>query len=503
MGNLALFFQAMSDLMCVEGILILVLGVIVGIFFGAVPGLSAFMAVALFVPVTYGLETAQAFRLLVALYVGGISGGLIASIMLNIPGSPASIATCFDGSPMAKKGLADKALGAGVFFSFVGSLISFAFLIFLAPTLAKFSLKFSSYEYFAVVFFAMTMIIVMSSGNMIKGLFSGVLGLICATVGAAPVTTTPRYTFGTLGLYNGFTLIVVLLGVFALKEVLTCAEEVKKMEKTAKIPTPKIKGFGITSEEMWNQKWNAIRSGLIGTGIGILPGIGASTAGLVSYVTARRFSKCPEKFGTGIIDGVVASETANNAVIGGALIPLMALGIPGDGIIAMILGAFMIHGLTPGPLLFATSSNIVYGIFAACVVSVVIMLVAELGGMRIFIRLLDVPKHILMPLIIVMCVIGAFAANNVIYDVYILLFFAVMGYFLAKAKLPVGSFVLAFILGKYMEEYLLKSLMYSTEIKAFYTRPICAFFLVAAILFTIFSCVKEYREWANKKTMTE
>lgn len=499
MESLANLGQALLALMSPVGLGILFLGCAVGIFFGAVPGLSAFMAVALFVPVTYGMEAAQGFRLLVGLYVGGTTGGLIAAILLNIPGTPSSIATCFDGSPMAKKGQAGRAIGIGVLASTIGGLISYMIMVFLAPTLAEFSLKFSPYEYFSVTLFALMMVLVMASGNMMRGLLATFLGLMLATVGRAPVTTTKRYTFGMKTLANGFPLIVVLLGVFAIKEVLATAEEVRKSQNIQKMEFEKCKGFGISFKEVWQNKWSFLRSSLIGTGIGILPGVGASVAGMVSYVTAKRVSKHPEEFGTGCAEVVIASEASNNAVVGGAFIPLLALGIPGDSITAMILGAFMIHGLTPGPLLFTTSGDIVYSIFAACIVATIMVAFIELGGVRLFVKLMDVPKHILMPLILVMCVIGAMAANNSIYDVYCLLIFGAVGYFLYKFHLPIGCFVLAYILGGYMEDYLLKALMYTTSVKPFFERPISCVFLVITALFLIYSVFREIRA-GKKKT---
>lgn len=492
--------QAMISLMTPLGLGILFIGCVVGIFFGAVPGLSAFMAVALFVPVTYGLEAAQGFRLLVGLYVGGTTGGLIAAILLNIPGTPSSIATCFDGSPLAKKGQAGRAIGIGVLASTIGGLISYTIMTFMAPSLARFSLKFSAYEFFAVTVFALTMVLVMASGNMLKGLLATFIGLMLATVGRAPVTTTERYTFGTRLLSNGFALIVVLLGVFAIKEVLATAEEVRKKEHIEKVEFERVKGFGLSVKEAWSMKWEFLRSALIGTGIGILPGVGASVAGMVSYVAAKRCSKHPEEFGHGCIDGIVASETSNNAVVGGAFIPLLALGIPGDSITAMILGAFMIHGLNPGPLLFTTSGNLVYGIFAACIVATIMVAFIELGGVRLFVKLMDVPKHILMPVILVMCVIGAMASNNSIFDVYCLLIFGVIGYFLYKFNLPVGCFVLAYILGGYMEDYLIKALMYTTSIVPFFTRPISCVFLITALAFLTYSIVREVKLYKRKSS---
>lgn len=484
--------QAVVGLMNPVSIVLLFAGVAVGIVFGSIPGLSGAMAVALFLPVTFAMESADAFTLLVALYIGGISGGLISAILLNIPGTSSSIATCFDGAPMAKKGEAAKALGTGVVFSFIGGLFSFLVLIFVAPFLAKITLKFSAVEYFGVCIFALTMIVALAGNNMLKGLLAGCLGLTLSLVGMAPIDGAKRFTFGIDELSSGFDVLPTLVGIFAVTEVLAYAEQVIKSGRTEMIrQNLKIRGFGFTKAEFWEQKWNALRSSVIGTGIGILPGIGGSVAGIMSYIAAKKSSKHPEKFGTGIMDGVVATETANNAVIGGALIPLLTLGIPGDGVTAMLLGAFMIHGLTPGPLLFTNAAPLVYSIFAACIIANVVMLILELFGMRIFVRLLSIPKYILLPAVLILCTVGAFAANNRIFDAKSILFFGVLGYLMAKVKLPVAPFILSFILGDLVETNLRRGLQFTGgSFWAFFKSPIAAVFMLIAIAFIAWTTVK-------------
>lgn len=484
--------QALVGLMNPVSIVLLFAGVAVGIVFGSIPGLSGAMAVALFLPVTFAMESADAFTLLVALYIGGISGGLISAILLNIPGTSSSIATCFDGAPMAKKGEAAKALGTGVVFSFIGGLFSFLVLIFVAPFLAKITLKFSAVEYFGVCIFALTMIVALAGNNMLKGLLAGCLGLTLSLVGMAPIDGAKRFTFGIDELSSGFDVLPTLVGIFAVTEVLAYAEQVIKSGRTEMIrQNLKIRGFGFTKAEFWEQKWNALRSSVIGTGIGILPGIGGSVAGIMSYIAAKKSSKHPEKFGTGIMDGVVATETANNAVIGGALIPLLTLGIPGDGVTAMLLGAFMIHGLTPGPLLFTNAAPLVYSIFAACIIANVVMLILELFGMRIFVRLLSIPKYILLPAVLILCTVGAFAANNRIFDAKSILFFGVLGYLMAKVKLPVAPFILSFILGDLVETNLRRGLQFTGgSFWAFFKSPIAAVFMLIAIAFIAWTTVK-------------
>lgn len=503
MNTLSLLGSALAGLANPMSVMLLFAGVAVGIVFGSIPGLSASMAVALFLPVTFAMSSENAFTLLVALYIGGISGGLISAILLNIPGTSSSIATCWDGSPMAKKGQAAKALGTGVVFSALGSFFSFAILIFVAPSLAKVTLKFSAVEYFGVCIFALSMIVALAGDNMVKGLLSGFLGLAVSVIGMAPIDGTKRYTFGIQELSSGFDILPTLIGIFAVTEVLGYAETVIKTSRTTMIKQDfKIKGFGFTKEEFWAQKWNALRSALIGTGIGILPGIGGSVAGIMAYITAKKTSKYPEKFGTGIMDGVVATETANNAVIGGALIPLLTLGIPGDGVTAMLLGAFMIHGLTPGPLLFTTEADLVYSIFAACIVATVVMLVLELFGMRIFVRLLSIPKYILLPCVLILCSIGAFAGNNRVFDIKAILIFGVVGYLMSKTKLPVAPFILSFILGDLLETNLRRGLQFTGgSFWGFFQSPIAAVFMIIAVVFVAYTFFRNYLNTKKKKSV--
>ncbi|MEG1720069.1 MAG: tripartite tricarboxylate transporter permease, partial [Pseudoflavonifractor sp.] len=312
-------FASIANVQC---LLLIFGGVVLGIIFGAIPGLSATMAIALCLPMTYGMAPISGMSLLIGLYIGAISGGLVSAILLHIPGTPSSVATCFDGHPLAARGEAGKALGVGIFASFIGTCMGILALMFIAPTLAQVALKFGSYEYFAVGLFSITMMCALVKGSIVKGLVSGILGLVLAMVGAAPIDGLPRLTFGVHALDGGFDILPVLIGLFAISEVISTAMK-KGATEEAVIQNFKIKGLGFTVKEGISQIWNAIRSGLIGIAIGILPGIGGGTSNILSYTVAKNSDKHPERFGTGVIDGIVASETANNASIGGALIPLM------------------------------------------------------------------------------------------------------------------------------------------------------------------------------------
>ena len=385
-------------------------GTLVGILFGCIPGLTATMAIAMFLPMTYGMAATEGQATLMALYIGGISGGLISAILLNIPGTPASMATWLDGTPLARKGQAGKALGVGIVFSFMGTILSLLALVGISPALANIAIKFGPWEYFSITVFSLTLIITLSEENLVKGLITGIIGLMLATVGLAPIDSVSRYTFGSNALNGGFDILTVLVGVFAISEILLAAENSHKpsaSQKATVITDFNIKGFGFSLKEFFSQIPNCIRSALIGIGLGILPGIGSGTSNMLSYTIAKNQSKHPEKFGTGIIDGVVASETANNATVGGPIIPLLTLGIPGDSTSALLLGALIMKGVQPGPLIFREHGEVVYAIYAAVALSSLFMLFIMFFGMKGFVKILKVPQPLLLPRVFVLCMVGA------------------------------------------------------------------------------------------------
>nr|MCR5289215.1 tripartite tricarboxylate transporter permease [Treponema sp.] len=324
---------------------LILFGVIFGIIFGAIPGLTTVAGISMLLPVTYVLSKNSGLSMLTAIYIGGTSGGLISAILLNIPGTPSSIATCFDGRPMALKGEAGKAIGIGIISSFIGTFIGVVAMILISRPLAVLTLKFGPWEYFSVTLFALTLIANLCGNSMSKGLISAMVGMMFSTVGLAPIDSAPRFTFGSIELTSGFALLPVLVGLYAISEVMeTAVEEHKNVIMTEY----HIKGLGFCWDDVKDQIVNFVRSAFVGLGIGILPGIGGSTSNLIAYSVAKKSSKHPDKFGTGIVDGVIATETSNNASIGGAMIPLLTLGIPGDGVTAILLGGFMLHGLIPG-----------------------------------------------------------------------------------------------------------------------------------------------------------
>lgn len=470
-------------------LLLIFVCVAIGIVFGAIPGLSATMAVALFLPVTYGLQPSVAMSVLMALYIGGVSGGLISAILINIPGTPSSVATCFDGYPLAVKGEAPKALGVGVVFSFIGTILSILALMFISPWLAKLAIEFGNYEYFAIALFSLTMIASLSGDSLVKGVFSGTLGFMFATVGIAPIDSARRFTFGSVELMSGFDMLTVMIGLFAVGEIIAAARDSRKESRTM-VTQPdmrSVKGFGFSVKEFLGQQVNMFRSALIGIGIGILPGIGGGTANILAYSVAKNQSRHPEKFGTGIIDGVVASETSNNAAIGGALIPLLTLGIPGDTVTAMLLGGLMIHGMTPGPRLFIEHTAVVYAIFGALTIAAFVMLFLEFYGLRMFVKLLTIPKHILLPVIFCLCGVGAYGLNSRVFDLWSVILFGVIGFGFSSFKIPIAPFILGFILGPMAETNLRRGLMlHQNSLEPLFSSPICLFFLgIAALSLTL------------------
>ena len=463
-------------------LLLILMGVVLGIIFGASPGLTTSMGLVFLLPVTFGMTPVNGMSLLTALYVGGTSGGLITAILLNIPGTPAAISTTFDGYPMAQRGEAGKALGVGILFSFIGGLFGFALLFLLAGPMGRIAVRFTPFDYFGITFFSITLIGGLSGKSALKGVASAFLGMLMATFGSAPLDGYPRFSFGWRQLNAGFHLIPVLVGIYAVTEILKRAEQKDEVGDIDQ-QSFKLIGFGISVKEFVSQIPNAIRSMLIGVGIGSLPGLGAGQANIIAYSVAKRRSKYPEKFGTGIVDGVAASESSNNAVIGGALIPTLTMGIPGDAGTAMLLAGFMIHGIQPGPMLMQTSASLVYTIFAALIVANFVMIAVEYFGIRMFVRLLKIPKSYILPVIITLCMVGAFSLNNRIFDAISILIFAVIGYWLYKFEYPMPPFILGFILSPIIEINFRRGLIISQgSYLEFLQRPLSAAFIVLTLV---------------------
>ena len=482
------------------------LGVIGGIIFGAIPGMTATMALAVFLPLTYALDLYQALALLIGLYVGGISGGLIPAILLNIPGTPSSITTTFDGYPMTKKGQGERALKIGIVSSLFGGLISAFILSIFAPALADLAIRFSYVEKFLIILFALTVIASISQGSMLVGLLSGSIGILLSLIGTYGSTSGGNDHTRLIPealkpfLRNGFSLLPVLIGMFALTAIFSEAEKGVKEEAHQKLDLNHSARFQLSVFK--GQIINVFRSGIIGTFVGLLPGVGGSAASVLSYTQAKNFSKNPDNLGTGEPEGLIASETANNGLTGGALIPLVSLGIPGDSTTAVLIGAFTLQGVQLGPLFINGSPEAWNSMLSSLIFSNLAMFFLMFFAIKYFAKVVFVPKHILYPIIIVMCTVGAYAINyGVMFDVWTLLIFGVLAWIFSKLKLQIPPLLIGFILGKQLEIYFVKSLESFGTFTIFFTKSKIAWVLwVLIILSIVWAIVLDYR---HRKKVSE
>ena len=473
-------------------------GTIFGIIFGAIPGLTATLAVILLIPLSYGLEPTQGISMLVGVYIGGISGGVVAAVLLGMPGTPSSMVTVLDGFALAKQGRAGKALGAGVTANLAGSFIGWLFLIALAPQVARFALKFGPIENTAVLLFGFTAVISLSGGSITKGICMTALGMAFSTVGVDPISSMERNTLGFSVLTNGISQMPAMIGLFVVAQAFA---EMDTLSERFIIAASRLTDRFMSLTELRASLPNFIRSGLIGTAIGILPGIGGTLASVVAYDQQKRAAKHPENYGRGELQGIIASETANNATIGGTIIPLLTLGIPGDSTSALLLGALIMKGVQPGPLIFREHGEVVYAIYAAVALSSLFMLLIMFFGMKGFVKILKVPQPLLLPLVFVLCMVGAYGTNNRIFDCWALIFFGLVGYLLRKGNFPTTPLILGFVLGSIMELNFRRALSYSNgNYMEFITHPISGVFLAIALFSLIFNLYTHHKRVQSKKT---
>lgn len=450
-------------------------GTFVGIVFGAIPGMTATMAVAVCLPLTYSLGLENGLALLLGLYVGGISGGLVPAILLGIPGTPSSITTTFDGYPMTQQGEGEKALRIGIVASLVGGLVSLAILYLFAPALAEFAIRFSYVEKFLIILFALTVMGALSN-NMLIGIFSGFLGIFISLVGTYDISDGGNGEIRLIPpgleywLESGFSLLPVLIGLFGLAAILDEAEAgVPKGQSTENIKIGKRSTFSFAVFR--GQIVNLLRSAGIGTFVGILPGVGGSAASILSYSNARTFSRNPERFGKGEPAGIIASEAGNNGLTGGALVPLLSLGIPGDSTTALLIGAFTLQGIQVGPLFIGNNPVTWDAMIVAMLIANLAMFAMMYFAIRYLARIVTVPKHILFPVILMMCVIGAYTINyGIMFDVWTLLIFGLFGWLAVKLRLEIAPFIIGFILGPSAEIYFVKSLESFGSLSIFFTK---------------------------------
>lgn len=452
-------------------------GAILGTAIGVLPGLGPPATIALLLPVTFKIEPVSAVIMLAGIFYGAMYGGSTTSILLNIPGEAASVVTCLDGYKMARQGRAGPALGISAIGSFIAGTLSVFGVSIVAPSLAAFALKFGPPEYFSLVILGLIMAVYLSEESVLKGLTMGVLGLLLGTVGIDPVLGVQRFTFGLSKLTDGFDFVVMAMGLFGIAEILSNLEtpEVRDIFKTT------LKGLLPTLED-WRQCWaSVVRGSLLGFFIGVLPGGGAIISSFASYAVEKRVSKHPERFGKGVIEGVAAPESANNAASTSSFIPLLTLGIPGNASIAMIFVALMIHGIRPGPLLLQEHPELFWGVIASMCIGNIMLLGLNLPLIGLWVRMLKTPYRFLAVLVVVVCVIGAYSVNNSVFDVGIMVAFGVFGYLLRKGGYPAAPFILAMILGPMLERTLQQSLIASGgDLLVFFQRPISATLLLAA-----------------------
>ena len=475
------------------------IGCVLGTLIGVLPGLGPAAGTAILIPLTFKLDATGAIIMLAAIYYGAMYGGTITSVLINVPGEAASVITCLDGYQMARQGRAGTALGIAAIGSFVGGVVAALALAMVAPPLARFALSFGPPEFFALMFLGMCLVTGLAGHSLVAGLLMTIFGLLLALIGIDPVRGAPRFTFGIPELYDGLGFVPVVMGLFGVAEILLTIEApFRQMVQT------KIQGLWPSAAE-WRRSGGAIGRGtVIGFALGLIPGVGAVIPTFMAYILEKRLSKHPEKFGQGAIEGVAAPETANNAYANAAMVPLLVLGVPSSPTIAILMGAFVINGLTPGPFLFKERPDLVWTVIASFFTGNVILLILNLPLVGLWARLLKVPYQYLCTGTLLFCIVGAYSLKGAVFDVGVMLAFGVIGYFLRKLGLPLAPAVLALILGPFMEKSLRTSLeMSAGDFTIFLTRPISATLLVCAALIIVvstfkFAALKAVREAESK-----
>ncbi|SEA55260.1 putative tricarboxylic transport membrane protein [Oribacterium sp. KHPX15] len=473
--------------------LFIVGGTIIGVIFGAMPGVSASMAVALALPFAYAMKPIVAIAFLVSVYCASITGGGITAILFKIPGTPSSAPTTFDGYPMAQRGEAGKALGYSLIASAFGGLVAAFAMALISPQLAAVALKFGPSELFAVSFLGLSVLSCLDSDNIVKTLISGCIGLLLACIGMDPMLGIARFTFGSSTLLGGIEMIPVMIGLFAVTEVLKQTNKQKKIDvekdstakggdTSAKLPSLK---------ELWETKWTMIRASVLGTVVGILPGAGATIASFLAYAIEKKVSKHPELLGTGIPDGIVASEAANNGATGGAMVPLLSLGIPGGNAAAIMMTALVIQGVQVGPLLIKQQPEYLASVFASMFVTNIVMVIVSMGIAKVFAKILSVPYSILGPVIVILATIGAYATNNNTGDVVLMVGAGIIGYLFSKLKYNSAALVLGLVLGQMCESNFRRAYTLTNgSIIAIFSKPITFVIVTACVIMLVYPFVK-------------
>ena len=493
---MAQFLGGLSILMNWQNLLVIPLGLIIGIVVGAIPGLTSDLGIILCIPLTYGMDPTMAILMLLAIYCGGTYGGSITAILISTPGTSANAATLFDGYPMTKKGKAFKALQMALFASTVGGLISAFALLFLAPLIAKITLLFGPAEYFALAVFGLSVIAGVSNNSIFKGLIGACIGLFMASVGVDNISGTTRFIFGQRNLMAGIDLIIALIGMFAISEILM------KSKYDPKTDHKSISASEITKDKITKDEYRRCRKpigigSLIGVIIGATPGTGGGLAAFIAYNQVKQSSSHPETFGKGEIEGVAVSEAANNGACGATMIPMLTLGVPGDGATAILMGAFMLHGMIPGPTLFAEQGDVLYAIMLGLIVVNVAMYIVGNVFTRFYAHITRLPYELLAPIVMTFCIAGAYSTNNRVYDIFIILIFGIVAYLLRRMDFQLVPILLGIVLGPLAEKNFRRAMVISDgSFSIFFTRPIsCAFILIALGSVLLFA-------WKNYKSKT-
>ena len=476
--NMILGFQVASSW---ENILFCFIGVLIGTLIGVLPGIGPTTGIAILIPVTFGMSATTAIITMCGVYYGAMYGGSTTSILINLPGESASVVTMLDGYQMAKNGRPGPALGMAALASFIAGTFSIIMLTLIAPPLADFAVSFGPPEYFALTFMGLTLVSALGGDNPLKAYISAVIGLLVACIGIDAISGVARFTFDDPNLLDGVGFIGMAIGLFAVSEILVNIEEpMQQVFSDAKLGFMSL----FPTLQDWKDSFGALwRGSVLGFFIGTLPGSGATLCSFIAYAVEKKVSKHPEKFGTGVIEGVAAPEGANNAAAGGGMVPLLTLGIPSGGATAVMLGALMIHGLRPGPMLFSTNPEFVWGLIASMYIGNVFLIILNMPLIGIWVQLLKVPYKVLMPLILTIAATGIFATDNNIFDMWIMFFFGVLGYLMRKLGYPAAPMVLALVLGRLVEMSLRQSLTISHgSVSIFFTRPISGVLTVFAII---------------------
>jgi len=493
--------NASVELFTVSTVLLMMVGVVAGLIAGAIPGFTFAMAVVLVLPFTFTMTPVQGLATMMGVYVGGLSGGLMSGILTGIPGTPSSVATTFDGFPMARGGRPGLALGLGVWASFFGGVISALILVLVAPQIALIGLEFQPWDFFSLVLFALTVTASLAGDKLLKGLISGLLGLLVATIGTDVIFGFPRFTFGSDELQQGFQFLPVLIGLFAFSQLLNDVRETGKAREalsdgSAAAIRIEHRKAAITVLKSWV---NLIRSSVIGIFVGVLPAAGSSISNVLAYDQAKKLSKKPEEFGSGAPDGIIAPESANNATAGGTLIVMMALGIPGDIVTAIMLGALLIHDVVPSPSFIADEPIIAYSIFISFFVANFFMLGLQSITLKGFVRVTKLRMYVLASVILFYCAVGVFALNNIFFDMWTLFIFGLLGFALKALGFPIVPVILGVVLGSIAEKNLSQAFAITTDLTPFFTRPWSLFFLTLGIFSIAFPAYQKVR---GKKAWT-